>query len=146
MRRDALKLPLSHLNTKAIGMRRFARFLPLAALVAGTIALGGASWAQSAEETARIERKMDVRMAQASTYAYGCTAIRQVYRKLRREHPSYHFVFAGRRAPTITGMRGCGYAWGADLEKARAEAMAGCKRQEEKLGTNGGKRTCRFLN
>lgn len=77
---------------------------------------------------------------------FGCTRARKLLRTLRVDYPDYHFVFAGRKAATITGIRGCGYAWGTDLGDVQTRAMTACRRQEAKLGTGPqGERTCRIL-
>jgi len=78
---------------------------------------------------------------------FGCTRMRKLYRDLRIRYPDYHFAFAGRKAATITGIRGCGYDWGTSRDVAERGAMAACRRIEAQLGTGPkGERTCRFID
>ncbi|MEM7242484.1 MAG: hypothetical protein AAF429_09885 [Pseudomonadota bacterium] len=65
--------------------------------------------------------------------------------KKQKQYKHLHFSFAGRKAPTITGIRGCGYAWNTSEDTAKEQAMAQCKKSEERFGTGKGNRTCRFL-
>lgn len=76
----------------------------------------------------------------------GCTRVRHRLRSLRKEHPEYHFAFAGRKAATITGIQGCGFAWDKSGPVAAAKAMARCKRIEKKYGTGDGTKTCRLMD
>ena len=55
-------------------------------------------------------------------------------------------AFAGRKADTPTGMRGCGYAWAEDAEQAEREAMKGCRKSEVRYGTGNGDRVCALID
>ncbi|MDN2581543.1 hypothetical protein [Aquibium sp. ELW1220] len=76
----------------------------------------------------------------------GCTRVRHRLRSLRKEHPEYHFAFAGRKAATITGIHGCGFAWDRSGSVAASKAMASCKLIEKRYGTGDGTKTCRLLD
>jgi len=76
----------------------------------------------------------------------GCTAARHRIRSVRNQVEGYHFAFAGRKAATFTGIRGCGWAWNKDKAKAEAAAMRHCKEWEVKYGTGGGGKTCRIMD
>jgi len=77
---------------------------------------------------------------------YGCTEMRKLFRVMRKDYPEVTFAFAGRRAATITGMRGCGWAFDADTATAQQEAMRHCKKHEARMGTGpNGTRVCRLL-
>ena len=75
----------------------------------------------------------------------GCTRAKRKLRNFQKKYKDYHFVFAGRKDRTITGIRGCGYAWNKNRNTARKNAMRNCKKWEKKYGTDGGKKTCRFF-
>lgn len=76
----------------------------------------------------------------------GCSRVRGEFKILRKKYPSYHFAFAGRKDFTLSGIRGCGYAWNKNKDIANKTAMQNCKKWEEKYGTAGGKKTCSLLN
>ncbi|MEO0402744.1 MAG: hypothetical protein AAF214_10250 [Pseudomonadota bacterium] len=98
--------------------------------------------AQSQAEGDLIADKLNA----AAKGRQSCSQARKELRKLRDEHPNYHFAFAGRKDRTITGMRGCGYAWNLDLETAQQRAMLECRKSEVEFGTGGdGTRICRLL-
>jgi hypothetical protein len=80
--------------------------------------------------------------------AAGCSAARKQIRRSKKDaaKDGWHLAFAGRKDSTITGIRGCGYAWRRDLAKAQAAAMNNCKKWEVKYGTDNGKKTCRLMN
>ncbi len=97
--------------------------------------------AQSAEQSQAIAEQFEKYKGRT----FSCTASRKALRKLSKQYPAYHFVFAGRKDTTITGIRGCGFAWNTDLKRAQKVAMENCKEWEVKYGTAGGKKICRFL-
>ncbi len=97
--------------------------------------------AQSQAETIEIQTKL----AKFKGSNFSCTKSRRALRRLTKEHPAYTFAFAGRKAPTITGIRGCGFAWNTNPDKARSVAMQNCKKWEIQYGTGGGKWTCRLM-
>lgn len=77
----------------------------------------------------------------------GCTAARK---QIKRQKASaakegYHLAFAGRKDSTITGIRGCGYAWNTNMAKAQADAMKYCKESEAKYGTGNGEKICSLM-
>lgn len=78
----------------------------------------------------------------------GCTAARKQIRRQKQEAASHgwHLVFAGRKDSTITGIRGCGYAWNRDAAKAQQTAMQNCKQWEAKYGTGDGTKVCSLMN
>ncbi len=78
----------------------------------------------------------------------GCTAVRKQIKRQKESaaKEGYYLAFAGRKASTITGIRGCGYAWYKDEAKAQSVAMANCKRWEAEYGTGNGDKTCRLMN
>ncbi len=103
------------------------------------VLLAGA--AHAATDNQKIEDEL---AARGATFG-GCSNVRAGVRNLARSYPDYHFAFAGRKAPTITGIKGCGYAWNRDLAKAQANAMRLCRKSEVEYGTDGGKWTCRLM-
>lgn len=78
----------------------------------------------------------------------GCSAARKQIRRQKASaaEAGWHLAFAGRKDSTITGIRGCGFAWYTDLRKAQEHAMASCRKWETTYGTNGGTKTCRLMN
>ena len=70
--------------------------------------------------------------------------IRSETPKARAE--GWHLAFAGRKDSTITGIRGCGYAWNRDAAKAQAVALENCRKWEKTYGTGNGEKTCRLMN
>lgn len=92
------------------------------------------------------EQAIKMRIDRAGGGNFGCTDMRKLFRVLRKDYPEVTFAFAGRRAPTITGMRGCGWSFDVDPATARQKAMTSCKREEAKRGTGpNGTRICRLL-
>ena len=76
---------------------------------------------------------------------FGCTRVRKRIAKAIIKFPDTQFAFVGRTAPkSITGIRGCGFAWGRGRSKVIARAMAYCKKGDRRFGTNTG-RTCKLL-
>lgn len=98
---------------------------------------------------APADAAQDIRQAlqKASKGAFNCTAVRKEIRRLRPRYPDFHFSFAGRRALTITGILGCGYAW-SDISQvdANTRAMQNCRKSEQELGTANGSKVCRLRN
>ena len=105
---------------------------------------GNQASAQSAKLSGEISSKIRKVMNRNAT---GCRNARKEIRRLRRNkrYSAYHLVFAGRKDSTITGMKGCGYAWNVDLVEAQSRAMAECRKWEVKYGTGDGEKTCRFM-
>ena len=113
-----------------------------ALMVAALCVIAAPAAAQSEEEGRAIAAKIE----RLDGRDFNCTRVRKLFRKLRPAHPAYHFAFAGRRGATITGIYGCGYAWGTSETVAMKRAMTACRRQEAKFGTGpNGEHTCRFL-
>lgn len=109
-----------------------------------TLTLGATpTYGQSPARAAEIRTEME----RISDGDFSCTRMRKYFRRAAKMYPEYHFAFAGRRAVTITGMMGCGYAFNVTEEDAQARAMARCKRSEARLGTGGrGNLKCVFMN
>ena len=114
---------------------------PLSAVLVAVLLLISPALALSEAESSEIRAKM----AQFKGKDFGCTRTRKAMRKIAAAHPNYHFAFAGRKALTITGIRGCGYAWNVDAAAAQATALKICKQWEQAYGTAGGTRTCQLM-
>lgn len=99
------------------------------------------SHAQSGGKHDDLFEALGYRMAGTAT----CTKIRRALRDLQELYPEDHFAFAGRKDRTITGIRGCGYAWDETLAAAQTRAMENCRKWEVEYGTHGGTRTCRLM-
>lgn len=78
----------------------------------------------------------------------GCTAARKQIRRQTKSaaKEGYYLAFAGRKDTTITGIRGCGYAWDTDKAKAQSRAMSECKKWEKTYGTGQGEKICALMN
>ena len=64
---------------------------------------------------------------------FGCSATLRELRK--RKNELKYLAFAKRRALSITGMRGCGYAWNQVNQKVADEkALANCREREKRPG------------
>lgn len=72
----------------------------------------------------------------------GCSAVKRRLKVYSKQFSSYNFAFAGRRAPTFTRIRGCGYAWNKSKGVAERNAMRNCREWEKTYGTGGGKYVC----
>ncbi|MBT8155901.1 hypothetical protein KMP13_18955 [Epibacterium ulvae] len=92
-----------------------------------------------------IRKRFDEKTA---NNAATCTKARKELRRMKRsgKYEPYHFVFAGRKDNTITGIFGCGYAWNVSLEAAQVLSMARCRKWERELGVGNGEKTCRYLD
>ena len=80
--------------------------------------------------------------------ALGCTAARKQIRRQKSAaaKEGWHLAFAGRKDSTITGIRGCGYAWNSDPAKAQQAAMQNCRKWEKTYGTGDGDKVCSLMN
>lgn len=110
-------------------------------LLVATVFVITPAQAQSPSEAAQISAKM----TEFKNKNFGCTRTRKAMRAVAADHPDYHFAFAGRKALTITGIRGCGYAWNINRAAAQAKAMQHCRKWERAYGTAGGTRTCHLM-
>ena len=99
----------------------------------------------AAQDTGEIRAAFKEAQEEMRKNGAGCTYMRKKFRRFRKEFPDAHFVFAGRKDRTITGIRGCGFAWNLDRVKAEEQAMKSCRKWEAEYGTDGGTKTCRFL-
>lgn len=77
--------------------------------------------------------------------SFGCSKILKRFKTFRREYTQFHFFFAGRKDDTVTGIRGCGYGFNIDPEKAQADALKHCKKWEVTYGTDNGTKVCQFM-
>ncbi len=76
---------------------------------------------------------------------FGCTKARKRISKAIIEFPDTKFAFVGRTAPkSVTGIRGCGFAWGRSQSKVNARAMGYCKKRDRRHRNRTG-RTCKLL-
>ena len=76
--------------------------------------------------------------------SFGCTRVKKRFAKAIIKFPDTQFAFVGRTAPkSITGIRGCGFAWGRGQSKVNARAMARCRKGDRRFGTKTG-RTCKL--
>lgn len=124
--------------------KRFFQATIISVLAFGFALHGERAAAQTAKLSGEISSKLRKAMNRNAT---GCLNTRKEIRRLGRNkrYSAYHFAFAGRKDRTITGMKGCGYAWNVDLEGAQNKAMAECRKWEVKYGTGDGEKTCRFM-
>lgn len=76
----------------------------------------------------------------------GCTAIRHRIRSANKQVSGHHFAFAGRKAATFSGIRGCGWAYSRNRAEAEAKAMQNCRKWEQEYGTGGGGKVCKLMN
>jgi len=89
----------------------------------------------------------DEKRALINTYnsTFGCTRVRKRIAKAIVKFPDTQFAFVGRTAPkSITGIRGCGFAWGRGQSKVNAHAMARCRKKDRRHRNRTG-RTCKLL-
>lgn len=115
--------------------------LMFASLLSALVLPEGTS-AQSAAQSAEIKEHL----AQKTKGRQGCSQARKAIRAIKEDYPGYTFVFAGRKDRTITGIRGCGYAWNTNPAKAAQVAMENCRKWEKEYGTGAdGTKTCRIL-
>jgi hypothetical protein len=84
-------------------------------------------------QTSTEDDEISALLSAAAQKTYGCTAIRKKIRRIRADYPDVHFAFAGRSAPSITGIKGCGYSWADTENTAQAQALERCKNQERRL-------------
>ncbi|MGC1496345.1 MAG: hypothetical protein WA790_11095 [Sulfitobacter sp.] len=103
------------------------------------LSLSGPVFAKSAVETIKEE------LSELSEDSFGCSKVLKRLKTFRRKYPEFHFYFAGRKDDTRTGIRGCGYGFNSDPEKAKADALKHCKKWEVNYGTDGGKKICHFI-
>lgn len=76
---------------------------------------------------------------------FGCTKVRKRIAKAVVNFPDTKFAFVGRTAPkSVTGIRGCGFAWGRGQSKVNARAMGYCKERDRRHRNRIG-RTCKLL-
>lgn len=128
-----------HRNARA--PRSFGMLLMVVACVAAHSAFPAAGHAQTQAQSKEIRG----RIKEAAGKVFSCSNVRKELAKIASDYPAYHFAFAGRKAPTITGIRGCGYAWHTNENTAHIKALENCRKWESKLGTGNGKYTCRLM-
>jgi len=122
----------------------------------GALALG---LLMSGPAQAQASKDFDRCIAQGNTFGTcmdyvmerngaGCTAARKQIRRQKAEaaEAGWYLAFAGRKDSTITGIRGCGYAWNRDAAKAQEIALRNCRKWEVQYGTDGGKKVCSLMN
>lgn len=117
-------------------------------LVVTLFVFSGGLFQPSFSQSPEMDREIRKRMRDAEyRNSAGCTMYRKEIRKFKRrgEFEPYHFAFAGRKDRTITGIRGCGYGWSTDLERAQNIAMERCREWEVEYGVGNGEKTCRLM-
>lgn len=116
-----------------------------AVIIVFTSCLSHPSFSQSHEMDKEIRKRMRDAVYRNSAE---CTMWKREIRRFKRrgEFKPYQFAFAGRKDSTITGIRGCGYGWSMDLERAQEVAMEHCRKWEVEYGVGNGEKTCRLID